>query len=100
MNNCVNGVNSVFPSIIYILLAILLVVLIILVLRLIKTLGKVDRVVEDVNYKVNKLNGVFEIIDTTTDAFVSFNDRIVNFLTNGIVKIFKKNKKKERKYDE
>ena len=27
-----------------------------------KTVGKVDQVVEDVNYKVNKLNGLFEIV--------------------------------------
>lgn len=97
MTNCA---NSIFPGIIYTLIAILLVVLIILVLKLIKTLGKVDRVVDDVNYKVTKLNGLFEIIDTTTDALVSVNDRVINFFTNGITNFFKKKKRKARKYDE
>ncbi len=89
--------ESLLPFILYLLLIILVVVLIILIVKLIKTIGKVDRVVEDVNYKVNKLNGLFEIIDYTTDSLVSFNDRIVNFVSNGIVSFFKKRKNKKKK---
>ncbi|NLM63562.1 MAG: hypothetical protein GX190_04540 [Mollicutes bacterium] len=91
--------ESILPFILYILLIVLIIAIIILVIRLIKTLGKVDRVVEDVNYKVNKLNGLFEIIDYTTDTLVSFNDRVVSFISKGIMSFFKKRKKKERNDD-
>lgn len=87
----------IFPFILYFLLIILIIVLIVLIIRMIKTIGKVDKVVEDVNYKVKKLNGLFEIIDYTTDTLVSFNDKIVNFISNKIVSIFKKKTNKKKK---
>ena len=64
-------INIVFPIILYILAAVLLVVLIILALKSIKTLKKVDEVIDDVNQKSAKLNGVFNIIDNTTDAIAT-----------------------------
>ena len=60
--------NVVFPVILYTLGAILLIVLIILCLKVIGTLKKVDKVVDDVENKVGKLDGVFSIIDKSTDA--------------------------------
>ncbi|MDD4283068.1 MAG: hypothetical protein PHX03_04680 [Bacilli bacterium] len=92
-----NWNESFFPFILYLLLIILVVVLIILILKLIRTVGKVDQVVEDVNYKVNKLNGLFEIIDYTTDTLVSFNDKIINFISNGITSFFKRKSRKKKK---
>lgn len=88
----------ILPFILYLLLIVLVVAAIVLIIRLIRTVGKVERVVDDVNYKVNKLNVVFEIIDYATDSLVSINDKIINFISNGIISIFKrnKNKKKER----
>lgn len=88
--------NEVFPVILYFLLAILLVVLIILCIKAISTLSKVNKVVDDVNYKVNKLNGVFNIIDSTTDALALASDKVVSFVANGVSNLFsKKNKYKE-----
>ena len=78
----------------------LIVVLIVFVIRLIKTLGKVDKVVDDVNRKVGKLDGVFNIIDTTTDTLALFSDRITDFAVNKIANIFKKKKRKEEDEDE
>ncbi len=92
-----NWIEVIFPFILYFLLIILIVVLIILTLKLIKTVGKFDRVVEDVNYKVNKLNGLFDIVDYTTDSLVSFNDKIVNFISNGITSFFKRRAQKQEK---
>ena len=60
------ALNEVFPVILYGLLIILVVVLIILVVKLIKTISKVDLVVDDVNLKVKKLDGVFNIVDNIT----------------------------------
>ncbi len=88
--------NEVFPVILYFLLSILLVVLIILCFKAISTLSKVNKVVDDVNYKVNKLNGVFNIIDSTTDALALASDKMVSFIANGVGHLFsKKNKNKE-----
>ncbi|MGE5456439.1 MAG: hypothetical protein ACM3O4_04990 [Ignavibacteriales bacterium] len=92
--------NAVFPVIIYILLTILIIVLIILGIRLIKTLGKVDKVVDDVNRKVNKLDGLFNIVDATADTLSAFSDKIVNAIVSGITGLFGKRKKKEEDTDE
>lgn len=89
--------NELLPTILYILLFILIITMIILVYRLIKTLDKVDRVVEDVDSKSRKLNGVFDIIDNTADGISQVSDLFVNGLTDLITGLFKKNKKKEKK---
>ncbi len=85
------------PIIIYILLIIILVIGIILGIKSIKTINKVEKVVDDVNDKVQSLNGFFNIIDFTTDKLVSVTDRVVDGVSNIIGKLFfkKKNKKEE-----
>lgn len=88
-------VNELLPIILYLLLSILIVVLIIFVIRLIKTLGKVDKVVDDVNIKVTKLDGVFNIIDTTTDTLALLSDKLANFAVNKLGNLFTKKKKKK-----
>ena len=87
--------NVVFPVILYTLGAILLIVLIILCLKVIGTLKKVDKVVDDVENKVGKLDGVFSIIDKSTDAVSLVSDKIIDFVSSAVMKIFsrKKNKK-------
>ena len=92
---------DVFPIILFILATILLVVLIILAIKMIDTLKKVDGVVDVVNDKVHKLDGAFNIIDTLTDTLSGINDRIVNFIANGIRNFFKRRKRKgEDSYEE
>lgn len=85
---------DVFPVILFILAIILLVVLIILALRMMNTLKKVDQVVTNVNTKVSKLDNAFVVIDSLTDGLSSINDKIVNFIANGIRNFFKRKKKK------
>ena len=89
--------NVVFPVILYTLGAILLIVLIILCLKVIGTLKKVDKVVDDVENKVGKLDGVFSIIDKSTDAGSLVSDKIIDVVSSAVMKIFsrKKNKKEE-----
>lgn len=87
--------NDLFPVILYFLLIILVIVLIVLVGRVIGTLKKVDQVVDDVNRKVNKLDGLFEVIDNATDTLSIMSNRIVSIITNGIDKLFTKKKKKK-----
>ena len=87
--------NVVFPVILYTLGAILLIVLIILCLKVIGTLKKVDKVVDDVENKVGKLDGVFSIIDKSTDAVSLVSDKIIDFVSSAVMKIFSRNKKEE-----
>ena len=93
--------HNLFPIILYVLLIILVVVLIVLVIRILGTLKKVDQVVDDVNHKVSKLNGLFSAIDGATDTLTIMSNRVVSLITAGIDKLFtKKNKKKEDEEDE
>lgn len=93
-------INIVFPIILYILAAVLLVVLIILALKSIKTLKKVDEVIDDVNQKSAKLNGVFNIIDNTTDAIATVSDKAVDLILTGVQNLFRGKKKKKDEGEE
>ena len=90
---------EIFPVILFVLATILLIVLIILAIRMINTLKKVDQVVTDVNDKVSKLDNAFVVIDNFTDGLSSVNDKIVNFIANGIRNFFKRKKTKEGESD-
>lgn len=86
---------KILPIILYILLSILIVVLIILIFKAMNTLKKVDETLEDVNYKMGKLNGVFNLVDRSADAISIFTNKIVSTITTGFVDILKKHKKKK-----
>ena len=86
---------DLFLLILYIGLIILVVVAIIFLIRAMNTLKKVDKVVAEVDEKVSKLNGVFELLDTATDAITLISDKVVGGLANGISKMFNKKKKGE-----
>ena len=81
------------PIVVYVLLIIILIVGIILGIKSIRTIGKVEKVVDDVNDKVQSLNGFFSIIDFTTDKIVSITDKVVDGISGIIGNIFKKKKK-------
>lgn len=84
----------------YLLGSILLVILIILGIKLINVMNKMERVVDDINTKVSSLNGVFSIIDATTDKLSLLSDRMVDGISSLIRKLFaRKNKKEEEKKD-
>lgn len=79
----------------YIALIILVVVLIVFVIKAIGTLSKVDKVVDDISIKSSKLDGLFNIVDATTDVVAGFSDSIVNVISSGVERLF--NRKKENK---
>ena len=85
---------SFLPIIIYILLIILLVVGIILGVNAVITVKKVEKVVDDVNDKVESLNGLFQIIDFTTDKLVGLTDKVVDGVSTLVSKLFFRKKKK------
>lgn len=76
----------------YICLIILVIIFIVLGIKLIKTLKKVDNVIDDVSGKMNKVNGVFDIIDKTTDYASSISDKIIVAISNFVNVLFKKKK--------
>ncbi len=90
--------NEVLPIILYILGSILLGILIVLGIKLINVMNKMEKVVDDINTKVSSLNGVFSIIDATTDRLALLSDRMVDGISLIIRKLFaKKNKKSKEK---
>lgn len=91
----ISFLQTFLPLVIYILLIILLVVGIILGIRSIQTLNKVDKVVDDVNDKVQSLNGFFNLVDFTTDKIVSITDKVVEGVSGLIGGVFRKINKKE-----
>ena len=85
--------GSVLPIIIYVLLIIILIVGIILGIKTITTMGKVEKVVDNVSDKVESLNGIFSIIDFTTDKLALITDKVVDSVSGVISKLFKKKTK-------
>ena len=90
--------NEVLPIILYILGSILLVVLIILGIKLIITMDKIDKVVDNISAKAESLNGVFSIIDSTTNKLALISDKMADTITSLVRKIF--NRKKEEEENE
>jgi uncharacterized protein YoxC len=92
---------SFLPIVIYALIIIILIVGIILGVKSIKTMNKVEKVVDNVNDKVESLNAVFNVIDFTTDKIASFTDKIVDGVSGLFGKLFTTKKKdKEEDLDE
>lgn len=91
--------NEFLPILLYVFGIAALIVLIVLGIRLIKTVDRVNRVLDDVEEKMNTLNRVFHLIDTITDNMSFLSDRIITAISNGIAKIFKRKKKEEEDYE-
>ena len=90
--------NEVLPIILYILGSILLVVLIILGIKSIVVMDKVNKIVDNISRKVESLDGVFTLIETTTDKLSLVSNRLTNGIIDLIKKLFKK--KKEEEYED
>ena len=78
------------PLLLYVLGSILLVVLIILGIKLIITMNKIEIVVDDITKKVKSLDGLFSIIDMTTDKLAMLSDKVVDGVSLFIKKVFRR----------
>lgn len=78
------------PIIVYLLLILLVIVLIIVLVRAFFVLNKVDKMVDNVNDRINSLESLFSIIDGATDTFALISDKLVGLVSTGIGKLFKK----------
>ena len=74
-------------------LIVLVIFLIGLVIKLINTVEKVNGILDDVNRKLIKVDGLFDLIDRTADCASNFSDKIVTSISNTINKIFRRKKK-------
>ena len=83
------------PIFFYFLLIILLIVGIILGIRLLNAMDKVDEVLDNMQRKVNSLNGLFSVIDFTTDKISAFSDKVVD-VVSGFIGRFTRKKNKKR----
>ena len=89
------------PMLLYMFGIILLIVLIVLGLKLIQMLNKVDRLVDNIEQKVNTLNGAFSLIDKATDKIAMLSDTLVTAVSKAAQKVFnRKNKKGDEDYYE
>lgn len=94
------NLNEFLNILLYVSLIVLVIIFIILGIRLIKTLNKVDKVIDDVNGKMNKVNGVFDIIDKTTDYAASISDKIISAISNFINVLLRKKKGNDKNDEE
>lgn len=97
--------SAYLPIMVNILLCVLIIFLIIICIKIIKTMNKLETIVDDVDRKVQSLNGVFRIVDGVTDKLSALteviSDSIILFF-RGLFKRKKKNIKEEEEenYDE
>lgn len=84
--------NDLLTIILYLSLIILIIIFIVLGIKLIKTLKKVDGVIDDVNSKMNKVDGVFDLIDRTTDYASNISDKVIGAITSFINVLFHRKK--------
>ena len=93
-------IMEVLPMIIYLLLIALLVVLIIIGIKLIFIVDKADKLMDNIEQKVNVFNPVFKLVDLTSSKLTNGITSIVESVINLFNKLFKKNEESEEDYNE
>ena len=89
------NIVDILPVIIYILLIVMLIILIILGIKLIMVINKTDKLIVDVQNKVDSFNGVFKLIDLTSEKLSMGITVIAEWLIGLINKIFRKRKEND-----
>ena len=96
--------NVFLPIVLYLVAIVLIVVFIIVGIKLINVLDKVDRVVDNVEDKINSFNGALAVMTKTADGIASISDSVINSVSLGVsrlVNVFhRRKKKKEESYYE
>lgn len=77
---------------------ILLVVAIIIGIRIIGLTDKAEKILDDVEEKINSLNGIFNVVNKVSLGMDAIGNKITSTITNLVSKVSKK--KKEEKEDE
>ena len=80
--------SQVLPIIVYVLLIVFLVISIIIGIKLIITMNKVDKIITNVEDKINTFNGVFSIIEMASGRITGVYERIIDFIGGMIDRLF------------
>lgn len=91
--------NVALPIVLYIVAIIVLIIMMVLGIKLIGILDKVDRVVDNIEDKVNSLNVAFSLIDKTTDSLVNIGNTVVGAVSSLASKVFNKKKFRDEEED-
>lgn len=83
---------EILPMIIYLLLIVLLIILIVLGIKIIIVVDKTDKLLTDVQDKVSSFNGVFKLIDLTSEKISVGVSTIIENIIRLVNKLFKKRK--------
>lgn len=75
---------------VYIFLIALIIIFIILGVRLLKVLTKVDKLVDQVEERIQKTDNIFGLIDKTADFASNVSDKIISGIFHFVSNIFKK----------
>lgn len=84
--------EALLPILLYLGLITLVIVFIIFIIKLIKTLQKVDVILDDVSKKLIKLDGLFSLIDRTTDHAASISDKVTGAISGIVNKVLRRKK--------
>lgn len=95
----VETLRNILPIFIYVLLIGLIIIFIIIGIQLIRELNKFDKILDNVEDKINSLNGAISIIQNASSkvalVYSKFSDIILNFIS----KKFKKKRKEKEDYE-
>lgn len=84
--------QSFLPIVIYILLIVLIIIFIIIGIKLLNTMTKVEKIVNDVNDKIERVTPLFNILTYASDRVVGVVDKGFEFIDKLISKFLNKNK--------
>jgi len=87
--------NTILPTLLYIVAIVLIVVLIVVGIKLIGILNKVDKIADNIDDKINTFNGAIRVLKDASDRIASISDSFVASVTSLISKIFGKDKKNQ-----
>ncbi len=88
-------VNVFLPVLIYSLLSVLIVVLIVLGIRLLETVNRVNKLLDDVEKKMDSMNGLFNVMDFVTTKATVLTDTIASTIIGAVSNLVKKRKQKK-----
>ena len=92
--------NVFLPITLYIVAIITLIIIMVLGIKLIGVLNKIERVVDNVEEKVNSLNLAFSIIDKATEGITTIGNTVLGAVNKAVTKVFNRKNENEEDYYE
>lgn len=87
--------NAILPILLYVVAIVLLVILIIIGIRVLEMLNRVDKIITDVEDKVDSFNGAISTMNKAVNGIASISDSVIFGVTTAISKMFNKKHKEE-----